>query len=73
MPHTFFLVPGYGAQGAGAKDVRLFFDAKGGGAIVNASRGVIGAWKAEGKGAASVGASARAAALRMIDDIGAVL
>jgi len=73
MPHTFFLVPGYGAQGAGAKDARVFFDAKGGGAIVNSSRGITGAWKAEGKGAGHVGKAARAAALRMIEEIGAAL
>ena len=73
MPHTFFLVPGYGAQGATAKDIRRFFDAKGSGAIVNSSRGIIGAWKAEGKGAGHIGKSARAAAGRMIDEIGAVL
>jgi orotidine-5'-phosphate decarboxylase len=73
MPHTFFLVPGYGAQGAAAKDIRLFFDEQGKGAIVNSSRGIIGAWKAEGKGAGHVGKSARAALLKMRDEIGAVL
>lgn len=45
MPHTFFLVPGYGAQGASAKDVSGMFDADGSGAVVNSSRGIIGAWK----------------------------
>jgi len=73
MPHTFFLVPGYGAQGAGAKDIKGFFDSKGSGAIVNSSRGIIGAWKSEGKGAGHVGKAARAAALRMIEEIGAEL
>jgi orotidine-5'-phosphate decarboxylase len=73
MGHTFFLVPGYGAQGATAKDIRRFFDSQGKGAIVNSSRGIIGAWKAEGKGAGHVGKSARAAALKMRDEIGAVL
>ena len=28
LPHTFFLVPGYGAQGGGAKDVAPAFDEK---------------------------------------------
>ncbi|MDR0876211.1 MAG: orotidine-5'-phosphate decarboxylase [Clostridiales Family XIII bacterium] len=73
MPHTFFLVPGYGAQGAAAQDIKRFFDSRGKGAIVNSSRGIIGAWKAEGKGAGHVGKSARAAALKMRDEIGAVL
>jgi len=73
MPHTFFLVPGYGAQGASAKDIRRFFNAGGGGVIVNSSRGIIGAWKAGGRDAGHVGKAARAAAVRMIDEIGSVL
>lgn len=44
-PHSFFLVPGYGAQGATAKDLAGAFDANGLGAIVNSSRGIIYAWK----------------------------
>lgn len=43
LPHTFFLVPGFGAQGATAKDVAGCFDKNGRGAIVNSSRGIIGA------------------------------
>ncbi len=45
MPHTFFLVPGYGAQGATGKDLAGCFDAKGEGAVVNASRSILCAWK----------------------------
>jgi orotidine-5'-phosphate decarboxylase len=41
LPHTFFLVPGYGSQGGAAKDVAGAFDARGLGAIVNNSRGII--------------------------------
>lgn len=41
MPHTMFLVPGFGAQGGTAADVAAAFDARGGGAIVNNSRGII--------------------------------
>jgi orotidine-5'-phosphate decarboxylase len=41
MPHSWFLVPGYGAQGAGAADVAGAFDQDGLGAIVNNSRGII--------------------------------
>ncbi len=44
MPHTFFLVPGYGAQGGTAQDLKVCFT-KGLGAIVNSSRGIIGAYK----------------------------
>jgi orotidine-5'-phosphate decarboxylase len=46
MPHTFFLVPGYGAQGATAADVVGCFDAAGHGALVNASRSIIFAYRA---------------------------
>ena len=41
MPNTFFLVPGYGAQGATAEDIVVNFDEEGGGAIVNSSRGLM--------------------------------
>ncbi len=41
MPHAWFLVPGYGAQGATARDVAGAFDDRGLGAIVNSSRGII--------------------------------
>ncbi len=46
-PDLWFLVPGYGAQGATAKDVRVSFDAKGLGAIVNASRSIIFAYRSD--------------------------
>ncbi|MBX7166870.1 MAG: orotidine-5'-phosphate decarboxylase [Pirellulales bacterium] len=41
MPHTWLLVPGYGAQGGTAADVAVAFGARGLGAIVNNSRGLI--------------------------------
>lgn len=41
MPHTWFLVPGFGAQGGAAADVAGAFDDDGLGAVVNSSRGVI--------------------------------
>lgn len=47
MPNTFFLIPGYGAQGGQAEDILQCFDDKGLGAIVNASRSVICAYKRE--------------------------
>ena len=47
MPRTFFLVPGYGAQGASATDLADFFGDDGLGAIVNSSRGIIAAYKKE--------------------------
>ena len=45
LPHTFFLVPGYGAQGGTAEDVQYAFDRDGHGAIVNASRSIMCAWQ----------------------------
>jgi orotidine-5'-phosphate decarboxylase len=69
LPHTFFLVPGYGAQGGTAEDVRYAFDAQGHGAIVNSSRGIMCAWKKTGKDGADYGEAARAAAIAMRDDI----
>ena len=41
MPHTWFLVPGFGSQGGTAADVAAAFDDHGLGAIVNNSRGII--------------------------------
>lgn len=41
MPHTWFLVPGYGTQGAQGRDVAGAFDTNGSGAIINSSRSII--------------------------------
>lgn len=41
MLHAWLLIPGYGSQGATARDVAGGFDATGLGAIVNNSRGII--------------------------------
>lgn len=41
MPKSYFLVPGYGAQGGGAKDILPCFNEDGLGAIVNSSRGIL--------------------------------
>ena len=41
MPHTWFLIPGFGVQGGTAKDCAAAFDEHGLGAIVNNSRGII--------------------------------
>lgn len=40
MPNVWFLVPGYGAQGGSAEDVRVAFRSDGLGAVINSSRGV---------------------------------
>lgn len=41
MAHTWLLVPGYGSQGGTAKDCAAAFDARGLGAVINNSRGII--------------------------------
>jgi orotidine-5'-phosphate decarboxylase len=70
MPHTFFLVPGYGAQGASGKDLRGFFDEDGRGCIVNSSRSIIAAWKNDAKfGEGNIGDAAREAVCKMRLDI----
>ena len=69
MPHTFFLVPGYGAQGGAADDVAPGFDKDGLGAIVNSSRGIMCAWQKEGIDGKDYAAAARREAIRMRDEI----
>lgn len=69
-PNIFFLVPGYGAQGGKAKDVRYAFDQLGHGAIVNSSRGIMCAWKKTDDGTGrDYQEAARAEAIRMRKDI----
>lgn len=74
LSHTFFLVPGYGAQGGGAKDVAPAFDENGLGAIVNSSRGIMCAWKKEeGTLEADYALAARREAERMADALRSVM
>jgi len=73
MPHTPFLVPGYGAQGATADDVKACFDDKGLGAIVNSSRGILYAYQSERYRGKPFDEAARAAARHMRDEINDVL
>ena len=72
-PHTFFLVPGYGAQGGGAQDAKNAFDARGLGAVINSSRGIMCAWKKQGLGEDDFAQAARTEALRMKEDILSVI
>ena len=69
LERTFFLVPGYGAQGGTAADVRYAFDELGRGAIVNASRLVMCAWQKTGKEGMDYQEAARDAAIRMRDEL----
>jgi len=69
MPHTFFLIPGYGAQGGKADDLAVCFDARGLGGIVNNSRGILCANKSEKYKGMNYLDAARAAVLDMREDI----
>ena len=69
LSKTFFLVPGYGAQGGTAADVKFAFDQYGHGAIVNSSRGIMCAWQKTGNEGRDFAQAARNAAIAMRDDI----
>jgi orotidine-5'-phosphate decarboxylase len=69
LEHTFFLVPGYGAQGGTAEDVQYAFDKYGHGAIVNASRSILCAWQKTGGDGHDFAQAARNAAIAMRDEI----
>lgn len=70
MPNAIFLVPGYGAQGGKAEDVKVCFNEDGLGAIVNNSRGITFAYEnLEGFGPESYDAAAREAVMKMKADL----
>lgn len=69
MPHTFFLIPGYGAQGGTADDLKVCFDKDGLGGIVNSSRGILCAYKQEKYAGLSFDAAARQACMDMKIDL----
>jgi len=69
MPHNYFLVPGYGAQGGKASDVANAFNDDGLGAIVNSSRGIMCAYKKTDGVGLHYAEDARAEAIRMRDEI----
>lgn len=66
LSQSVFLIPGYGAQGGKAKDIKWAFDSNGLGAVVNSSRGIIYSYEKFGL---SVSKSSRKAAVEMRDDI----
>ena len=69
LPHTFFLIPGYGAQGATAKDIAGAFDENGLGGIVNSSRGIMCAYQKQKCDEHEFAEAARREAIRMRDEI----
>ena len=75
MPKAYILVPGYGAQGGTAAELRPFFNKDGLGAIVNSSRGIIAAYKQDKYaeyGAEGFAEAARAAVIDMKNDIASI-
>ena len=76
MPHTYFLVPGYGAQGGTAADLKHCFNEDGLGAIVNSSRGIIAAYRQEKykqSGPERFAEASRQVVIDMVADINSVL
>ena len=76
MPNTYFLVPGYGAQGGTAEDLKPCFNEDGLGAVVNSSRGIIAAYKQDKYkkyGAEHFGEASRQAVIDLVTDINRVL
>lgn len=72
MPKAYILVPGYGAQGGKAEDLKPYFNEDGLGAIVNSSRGIICAYQQEkyaSFGAEAYADASRQAVLDMKEDI----
>jgi len=62
LPGALFLAPGYGAQGGDAAGVRPLLDGRGGGVLVNSSRGILYAYEGSGIGyREAAGVAARAA------------
>ena len=76
MPGVVFLVPGYGAQGAGAAEARAALDERGG-ALVDSPGRFLYAWRRERPDVPGTlddfAAAARRAALRMRDELAAAL
>ena len=69
LPNTFFLIPGYGAQGATAADIAGAFDKNGLGGIVNSSRGIMCAYQKQKVSEHEFAEAARREAIRMRDEI----
>ncbi len=69
MAHTFFLVPGYGTQGGSAESVAPAFGKNGCGAVVNASRSILCAWKAQNDSQENFAECAHREAISMRDSI----
>lgn len=73
LPHTFFLIPGYGAQGGSAQMLKVCFDKNGLGGVVNSSRGIICAYKDARYSGMNYAEAARAACIDMQQDLSSVI
>ncbi|MDL2296966.1 orotidine-5'-phosphate decarboxylase [Bacteroidales bacterium OttesenSCG-928-E04] len=72
LDSTFFLIPGYGAQGGKAEDIAHYLK-QGNGGVVNASRSILLAYRKIDNGERDFAAASRQEAIRMRDDIRTVL
>lgn len=68
LDSTFFLIPGYGAQGGKAEDIALYLK-EGNGGVVNASRSILLAYKKVENGEGNFDEHSRNEALKMRNDI----
>lgn len=73
LKNTFFLIPGYGAQGGNAQMLKCCFDSRGLGGIVNNSRGIICAYKKPQYSGMNYAEAARAACIDMQQDLSSVI
>lgn len=73
MPTSYFLVPGYGAQGGKAKDVKKSFNDDGLGAIVNSSRGIMCAYMKQEMPEENFAEAARSEAIRMREELTSII
>jgi orotidine-5'-phosphate decarboxylase len=69
LKNTFFLIPGYGAQGGSASDILGAFDENGLGGIVNSSRAIMCAYMSEKCDPNDYANAARREAIRMKNEI----
>lgn len=69
MPETFFLIPGYGAQGGNAQMLKCCFDERGLGGIVNNSRGILTAYRKPEYSGMNYAEAARTACIDMQQDL----
>lgn len=68
LDSTFFLIPGYGAQGGGAEDTKAYLK-NGNGGVVNSSRGILLAYQNPNYAGLDFAAAARAETIHMRDEI----